>query len=235
MSKNKIRRTTYCDKIDEKLNLHENDHKNLYLLRPNHIGDKTKYLNVLLIIKSYKNQLMKFQITQLKYALVLPIYIGATTILCAQNGDTRGAQVSTFKTNLTVNSTQDVESFRLNQENDQQQIIEQCLRFQPLLNKIPADVKDNMKTYFILNKALTIELSSHLKLEGMPIITISDDKISSTKSYYKFLYIKIEKNKAWVRYIFTYAKDNVKKTIPMSIEFTKNNSIWKESNYQILK
>ena len=176
---------------------------------------------------------MKLQLTPIKCALVLPFIIGGTTLLSAENRSANTTQThATNAISVTSVTQPDHDIFKLKE--NQEEIIAQCLTFKPLLDKIPTDVKNKMEKYFILNKGLNIEVPSKMKVKSIPIFEISNDEIKSTEAFYTFHFLKIEENKALVRYVFTYTKNDIIITIPMSIEFTKINSQWKESNYKIL-
>lgn len=176
---------------------------------------------------------MKLQFTPIKCALVLSLFIGGTTLLSAENRSANTTQ--THATNaISVTSVTQPDDGLFKLKENQEEIISQCLTFKPLLDKIPTDVKDKMGQYFILNQGKNIEIPSKIEVDGIPVLEISKSEINSIEAFYTFHYVKIEEHKALVRYVFTYTKNDIITTIPISIEFTKINSQWKESNYKIL-
>lgn len=118
---------------------------------------------------------------------------------------------------------------------DKDQIIQKCLTFQPLQNAIPTKVKDQMDTYQILNKVVDVTFPSTLIVAGKSISLISEATIETNKPFYEFYLIKVDGNKAFVRYSFLFNENGVPKKVQVHLEFEKKNSEWiATSNNHIL-
>lgn len=113
---------------------------------------------------------------------------------------------------------------------DKEQLIQKCLIFQPLQDLIPTKVKDQMSTYQILNKAENMTLPSTLIVAGKPTSLISEASIGINNPFYEFLLIKVDGNKAFVRYSFLFNENDVPKKIQVHLEFEKKNSEWITTN-----
>jgi hypothetical protein len=113
---------------------------------------------------------------------------------------------------------------------DKDQIIQKCLTFQPLQDVIPTTVKDQMDTYQILNKAVDVTLPSTLIVAGKSTSLISEATIGTNKPFYEFHLIKVDGNKAFVRYSFLFNENDVPKKVQVHLEFEKKNSEWITTN-----
>lgn len=116
---------------------------------------------------------------------------------------------------------------------DQEQIIEKCIKFKPLLEKIPTKVQSKMSEFLVLDHGIDFQISETMKVEGVQLKLISKAEIDKTKPYFLFHTIHIDKDSALVRYNFIYFTDGVENTIPIVIEFTKEKTQWSVSNYSI--
>ena len=115
----------------------------------------------------------------------------------------------------------------------QNQIIEQCLTFQPLEVKIPTEIKAQIVEYYILDHGVEFYFSPNIEINGKRTSLISKGEINSSKPYFLFHTLFIESNQALVRYYFIYTNKGVEITLPITVEFKKNNSLWQVSNYSI--
>lgn len=121
----------------------------------------------------------------------------------------------------------------LAQENatNEDEIIEACLTFQPLMEKIPSPVKEQITEYFILNQEGFLNFSQNLKINGKVVSLIGKAQLDQVKLYFDFFTLNIENNKADVLYYTSYKVDNNTHTISTTIQFEKNNSVWEIINY----
>lgn len=116
---------------------------------------------------------------------------------------------------------------------DQNLLIKECLIFKPLEDKIPVEVFEKLNEYNILNHGFDFKESSNLEANGKRVSFLTKGELSSIKAYFLFHTISIDKNKAFVRYYFIYKINGAEKTIPITIDFEKNNASWEVVNYSI--
>lgn len=110
-------------------------------------------------------------------------------------------------------------------------IIESCLTFTPLMEKLPASVKEQITEYFILDHGIEFQFSTDLKIDGKSVSLISKDLLVQNKPYFDFFTLNIEANKVVTTYYLTYNLDNVEYVIPVTIHFEKIDLDWKVINY----
>ncbi|MDD5148971.1 MAG: hypothetical protein PHC28_00625 [Flavobacterium sp.] len=116
---------------------------------------------------------------------------------------------------------------------DKDQLIQKCLVFQPLVDKIPVEVQARISDYYILNHGMEITFSQVLKVNGKGVSFLTKGELTPTKPYFLFHTLNIENDKAFVRYYFIYTNNGKETTIPITIDFVKINSVWQVFNYTI--
>jgi hypothetical protein len=116
---------------------------------------------------------------------------------------------------------------------DQDQLIQQCLTFKPLVDKVPNGIISNNTVYYILNHGFDFTISSNLKANGKQISFLTKQELGPSKPYFLFHTLSIEGNTAFVRYYFEYTAKGVTNTIAITIDFEKNNGQWEITNYTI--
>jgi len=114
---------------------------------------------------------------------------------------------------------------------NQNVIIEQCLTFAPLLEKIPVEILQQNTEYYILNQETFFKFSPELKINDKEIFLVDKPQLDLVKLYFDFFTLNIDNNKANVLYYATYKVDNIEQTISTTIQFEKSNSVWKIINY----
>lgn len=120
-----------------------------------------------------------------------------------------------------------------NEGTSEDQLIEQCLTFQPLLEKIPIDVNEQTTVYYILDHGIEFNFSPDLKINGKSVSLIAKFQIKQDMLYFDFFALNIENDKALITYYANYFIGDVEKIIPVTIHFEKNNSVWEVINYTI--
>jgi hypothetical protein len=116
---------------------------------------------------------------------------------------------------------------------DKDQLAQKCLSFQPLIDKIPAEVQGMMTEYFILGNNNELNFSQNLIVNGKSITFLSKADLSPTKPYFIFFTMNVESDKAFVRYYFNYTTNGIETTIPITIDFIKINSVWQVLQHTI--
>lgn len=116
---------------------------------------------------------------------------------------------------------------------DKDYIVQQCLEFQPLINKIPLEVKAMMADYYILGNNLGADFSQDLIVNGKKITFLTKADLSPTKPFFMFFTLNVSSDRASVRYYFTSTTNGIETTLPVTIEFKKNNSLWQVFQYTI--
>jgi hypothetical protein len=116
---------------------------------------------------------------------------------------------------------------------DQDELIRQCLVFQPLEAKAPQDILVEVTEYRILNQGIDLKTPLNLKVNAKRILFLTKAEINLSESYFLFHTISVVNNKGYVKYYFVYTDKGVKNTIPISIDFEKSNAGWKIVNYSI--
>ncbi len=116
---------------------------------------------------------------------------------------------------------------------DEGQIIQQCIGFQPLVDKIPHDILTKITEYFILNHGMDLNYSKGLEVNNKRISLLTKGELSPTKPYFLFHTLSIKKDRAFVRYYFIYTNNGAETTIPITIDFVRNNSEWQILNHTI--
>lgn len=116
---------------------------------------------------------------------------------------------------------------------DKDQLIQKCLVFQPLVDKIPVEVQARITDYYILNHGMEINFSQVLKVNGKGISFLTKGELTPAKPYFIFHTLNVENDKAFVRYYFIYTNNGEETTIPITIDFVKINSVWQVLNYTI--
>ena len=147
-------------------------------------------------------------------------YIGVSF---AQHVNMVAIQSSSVNVKVIENSSQ----LSLNDsKSDQEQLIKQCLTFQPLLDKVPAEVRAQMDGYYILDHGIEFHFSSDFKILNKSVSLINKQGIRSNTPYFLFHTLHMDDKKALIRYNFNYTYEGVDTAIPMVIEFVKKNSLW---------
>lgn len=116
---------------------------------------------------------------------------------------------------------------------EKDQLVEKCLTFQPLVDKIPAQVQALMTDYYILGNNFGNDFSPNLIVDGKKISFLTKSDLSPAKPFFIFYTIYIENDKAFARYYFTYTNNGVETIIPVTIDFVKSNSVWQVVKYTI--
>lgn len=116
---------------------------------------------------------------------------------------------------------------------DKDELVQKCLTFQPLMDKIPAQVQGMMSNYFIYGKSNELNVTQNLIVNGKSISFLDKSDLSITKPFYDFFTLNIETNTAFVRYYFSYNQNGEKTTIPVTINFIKTNSVWQVLQHTI--
>lgn len=116
---------------------------------------------------------------------------------------------------------------------DQDELIRQCLVFQPLEAKMPLEVLAGVSEYHILNHGIDFKIPSHLEANAKRVSFLTKAALDSTETYFLFHTLSIVNNKGFVKYYFVYNDKGMKITIPITIDFEKNKSVWKIVNYSI--
>jgi hypothetical protein len=98
---------------------------------------------------------------------------------------------------------------------------------------MPAQVKDQMDQYYILDHGLEFYLSSDFKISNKKVRLIGKQEISALRPYFLFHTLNIQNKKAFVRYYFVYTLKGVETTIPITIDLEKRNSLWQVTNYTL--
>jgi hypothetical protein len=116
---------------------------------------------------------------------------------------------------------------------DKDQLIQKCLEFQPLVDKIPAEAQAMMAEYYILGNNVEADFSQDLIVNGKKISFLSKADLSPEKPFFDFFTLNVVNDKAFVRYYFTYTTNGKKTTIPITIDFVKTNSVWQVLQHTI--
>ncbi len=116
---------------------------------------------------------------------------------------------------------------------DQNELLKQCVTFQNLTAKIPQEILTGMMSYDIHRHGIDYNNSLGLETNGKQILYLEKGDLAASKSYFQFHTLNIEGNTAFVRYYFIYNINNVKTTIPITINFEKDNSVWRVMNFTI--
>lgn len=116
---------------------------------------------------------------------------------------------------------------------DKDLLVQKCLTFQPLIDKIPAQVQGLMTNYYVLGNNFGTDFSQNLIVNGKYISFITKADISSTKPFFLFSTIYIENDKAFARYYFTYTNNGEETIIPVTLDLVKSSSVWQVVNYTI--
>ena len=116
---------------------------------------------------------------------------------------------------------------------DKDLLVQKCLTFQPLIDKIPAEVQPMMTEYYILGNISDLNFSQNLIVNGKSISYLTKADLSPTKPYFIFFTLNVDSNTAFVRYYFTYTKNGEETIIPITIDFVKTNSVWQVINHTI--
>ncbi len=116
---------------------------------------------------------------------------------------------------------------------DKDQLVQKCLTFQPLVDKIPAQVQVLMTEYYILGNNMGADFSQNLIVNGKRISFLTKADLSPAKPFFIFFTLNVDNDKAFVRYYFTYTSNGVETTIPITIDFVKTNSVWQVLQYTI--
>jgi DNA-binding transcriptional regulator WhiA len=133
-----------------------------------------------------------------------------------------------------VTSTQSQTSFDSSKFlRDQNDLILECLQFKPLELKIPKEVFKELSKYYILNHGIDFDRSTNLKANSKQVLLITKTDLVTVKSHFLFHTLSVDNDKAFVRYYFVYTDKGIENTIPITIDFKKNNGIWQVFNYSI--
>lgn len=116
---------------------------------------------------------------------------------------------------------------------DKDKLVQKCLEFQPLVDKTPAEVLAMMPEYYILSNGMESDFSNSLNVNGKKSSFLTKGDLTPAKPYFIFFTLNVENDKAFVRYYFTYTNNGLETTIPITIDFVKNNSVWQVLQYTI--
>jgi len=116
---------------------------------------------------------------------------------------------------------------------DKDVLVQKCLTFQPLLDKIPTQVQEMITDYYIFGNNNEFNFSQNLIVNGKSISFLSKGDLSPIKPYFIFFTMNVENNNAFVRYYFNYTYNGVETTIPITIDFVKTNSVWQVLQHTI--
>ncbi len=116
---------------------------------------------------------------------------------------------------------------------DKDLLVQKCLVFQPLINKIPVEVQAMMTEYYILNSSMDADFSNNLNVNGKKSSFFTKDDLSPAKPYFIFFTLNVDNDKAFVRYYFTYTNNGEETIIPITIDFVKINSVWQMLQHTI--
>ncbi len=116
---------------------------------------------------------------------------------------------------------------------DNDQLVQKCLVFQPLIDKIPTGVQGMMTDFYIFGNNNEFGLSQNLMVNGKNISFLGKGELSPTKPYFIFFTMNIDGDKAFVRYYFNYTNNGIETTIPITIDFIKTNSVWQVLQHTI--
>jgi len=116
---------------------------------------------------------------------------------------------------------------------DKDLIVQKCLTFQPLIDKIPVEVQGMMSNYYIYGKSYELNITQNLIVNGKSISFLDKPDLSPTKPYYDFFTLNIDTNTAFVRYFFNYNQNGENTTISVTINFIKTNSVWQVLQHTI--
>lgn len=117
--------------------------------------------------------------------------------------------------------------------NDQEQIIQKCLTFQPLEEILPAETRQQISEYLILEHGVEFIFSEDFKVSGKSVSLINKEELSQDKPFFDFFIINIENDKASVVYYVNYSINNTEHTVSVTIQFEKCNSDWDVANYTL--
>ena len=116
---------------------------------------------------------------------------------------------------------------------DQDQIIEQCLSFRPLVQKIPNEVLARITEYEILDSGIAFKSSLNIEIHDKATTLISNEDLSQSQAYFSFEELSIENDRASVEYKFTYVNNGIGYTISISAVLGIFNDHWSVMNYEI--
>ena len=116
---------------------------------------------------------------------------------------------------------------------DKDQLVQKCLTFQPLVDKIPAQVQVLMTDYYIFKNGMEGDFSNNLIMNGKKVSFLNKGDFRPTKPFFIFFTLNVDNDKAFVRYYFTYTNDGQETTIPITIDFVRTNSVWQIFQYTI--
>lgn len=116
---------------------------------------------------------------------------------------------------------------------DKDQLVQKCLSFQPLIDKIPVEVQAMMTNYYILGNNFGTDFSQNLIVNGKNITFLSKGDLSPTKPIFLFSTLNVDNTTAFARYYFTYTINGIETIIPITIDFVKTNSVWQVLQHTI--
>lgn len=118
-----------------------------------------------------------------------------------------------------------------NANTDKDQLVQKCLTFQPLIDKIPAPIQSLMTDYYILGNNLGDDFSQNVIVNGKNISFLTKADLSPSKPFFIFSTINVDNDKAFSMYYFTYKLNGLETTIPITLHFVKSNSVWQVVQY----
>lgn len=116
---------------------------------------------------------------------------------------------------------------------NQDEIIEQCLSFRPLVQKIPSEVLARMTEYEILNSGIAFDSSLNIEINDKATTLISNEDLSHNQAYFSFEELSVENDRASVEYKFTYVNNGIGNTISITAVLGIFNDHWSVMNYEI--
>lgn len=114
---------------------------------------------------------------------------------------------------------------------NQEELIVKALTFEPLMEKVPAEVRDKISIYLILNHGVRFNFSGNFEIHGKKVLLINKNERIENMPFFDFFTLNIENNKADAMYYFTYYIDGNEHVLSMTIQFVKINSAWEVINY----
>lgn len=124
-------------------------------------------------------------------------------------------------------------SLDVNNSSSEEELIKKCLAFQPLQDKIPANVKAQMNSILILNNNMNLSTSTDFEVEGKTVSVVSNIEEDSTVPYFLFNTLNIENGRAMVKYDFVFTDNGEVIEMSVTVEFGMEDSKWKEYNHYI--
>lgn len=123
------------------------------------------------------------------------------------------------------------------QSNPQRDVIQQCVAFKELQDKIPNEVNQNMTEVLILNENLNFLIGGDLSIDNKPARLIAGQDLKNRKDngHFVFRTIDIKGSDAIADYSFIYQMNNVENSISVRLILKKGVNKWEVVNSTIQK